>query len=337
MQRFGYRCWLLWVALITLLATGCAIIPEPIPEPVPEAVYFRSKDYVIYELKGGDTPKKLAQQYLGDPKKDWVIEEANKKKDLKPGGLAVIPLNQRNKGGVFENGVQQIPILCYHRFGNSCGSPLCVPAGIFERQMKYLKDNGYRVITPEQLLEFMEFRQQLPKKAVMITIDDGYRSVYNIAYPILKKYGFTATLFIYTDYVGVSSKAITWDQLREIKANGFTIGSHTMHHSDLSKQGDNESNEAYIQRLRTELLNSKRIIDKKLNQDTFFFAYPFGRANHVAMNMARQAGYRLAATVNRGGNPFFAHTHLLQRDQVLKRDMATFKSRLKTFQSLSLR
>lgn len=328
---------MLWVALISLLASGCATIPEPIPEPVPEAIYFRSKDYVIYELKTGDTPKTLAQQFFGDPNKDWIIEESNNKRNLLPGRLAIIPLKQRNKGGVFENGVQQIPILCYHRFGNSCGSPLCVPADIFERQMKYLKENGYRVITPEQLLDFMEFRRRLPKKSVMITIDDGYRSVYNIAYPILKKFGFTATLFVYTDYVGVSSKAITWDQLRDLKSNGFTIGSHTVHHSDLSKQGDNESNDAYIKRLRLELKKSKQIIDKQLNQDTFFFAYPFGRANHLAMNMARSAGYRLAATVNRGGNPFFAHTHLLRRDQVLKRDMATFKSRLKTFQSLSLR
>ena len=148
----------------------------------------------------------------------------------------------------------------------------------------------------------------------MITVDDGYRSVYNVAYPILKKYGFTATLFIYTNFVGVSSKAITWEQLRELKAQGFTIGSHTIAHSDLTKQGEKEDEAAYIRRLRREIIDSKKIIDEKLNQDTPFFAYPFGRANGVAAKIVHEAGYRLAATVDRGGNAFFANRYLLQRE-----------------------
>ena len=171
----------------------------------------------------------------------------------------------------------------------------------------------------------------------MITVDDGYRSFYNIAYPILKRYGFTATMFVYTNFVGVSSKAITWDQLREMKANGFTIGSHTIAHSDLTKQDESETEKAYMERLRHEILDSKKIIDRKLKQDTFFFAYPFGRANQAAMIMAHQAGYKLAVTVNRGGNAFFANRYLLRRDQILKRDLQSFKSRLKTIHPLSLR
>jgi peptidoglycan/xylan/chitin deacetylase (PgdA/CDA1 family) len=203
--------------------------------------------------------------------------------------------------------------------------------------MNYLKTNGFRVITPEDLLAFLEYRAPLPKKAVMITIDDGYRSVYDVAYPILKKYGFTATVFVYTNYVGISHKAITWNQLRDMKANGFTIGSHTIAHSDLTKQSEDEDVAAYLDRLRREITRSKYIIDRKLNQDTMFFSYPFGRANGTAIKMCHDAGYRLAVTVNRGGNPFFANPFMLRRDQVLKRDMATFIKRLKTFHSITLR
>jgi peptidoglycan/xylan/chitin deacetylase (PgdA/CDA1 family) len=203
--------------------------------------------------------------------------------------------------------------------------------------MKYLKDHGYHVIGPKQLLAFLNFQEPLPKKSVMITIDDGYRSVYEIAYPILKKYGYPATLFVYTNYVGISKKAITWEQLRELKDNGFTVGSHSILHSDLSKEGDDESKEAYLMRLSEETEKSKQIIDQKLNQDTYFFAYPFGRVNHLAVRMTRKAGYRLAVTVRRGGNAVYENPLMLHRDMILKRDMKTFKRRLKTFQRLSFR
>ncbi len=320
-----------WIGLLLIYLAGCAGAPEMKPE-VP---FHRSKDYVVYPFQISDTAESLAGRFLGDTSKAWIIEEANE--DLKPGSLVVIPLKSRNPGGIRPNGVQQIPILCYHRFGNGCASPLCMPAEIFQRQMQYLKDHRYHVIGPDELLEFLEYRRPLPRKSVMITIDDGYRSVYNTAYPILKKFGYPATLFVYTDYVGVSRKAITWKQLRELKDNGFTIGSHTVAHSDLSKKGDSESEADYRRRLQGELVKSKEIIDRKLGQDTYFFAYPFGRANVQAVEMTRRAGYKMAVTVDRGGNPFYADPYLLRRDQILKRDMATFQKRLNIFQTLSLR
>ena len=321
-----------WFVLLVVMVAGCAAT-EPVVAP--EVSYYASEDYVIYKLKPGDTAASVAAQFLGDARKAWVIEDANK--ILSVGKFVIIPLKLKNIGGICDNGVQTVPILCYHRFGNGCDSPLCVSAELFDHQMRYLRNHGYRVITPEQILNFLSYRLAIPKKAVMITIDDGYRSVYDVAYPILKKYGYPATLFVYTNYVGVSSKAITWQQLRELKSNGFTIGSHTIMHSDLSNKGDNESDAQYKQRLHKELFDSKKIIDQALDQDTFIFAYPFGRVNLEALEMTRKAGYRLAVTVNRGGNPFFSNAFLLRRDMILKKDMATFKRRLKTFESLSLR
>jgi peptidoglycan/xylan/chitin deacetylase (PgdA/CDA1 family) len=323
---------LAWILFLVFLLGGCAATP---PVIISQQPYYRSKEYVIYKMRAGDSAASIAARFLGDPTAGWRIVEANGR--LQPGRYVVVPLVQRNPGGVYANGVQQVPILCYHRFEDNCSSPMCMPGATFERQMRYLKDNGYHVIGPEQLLAFLEFRQALPKKSVMITIDDGYRSVYDVAYPILMKYGFPATFFIYTNYVGVSSKAITWDQLKEMKANGITIGSHSMAHSDLSKRGDDESPEAYEQRVRLEVETSKRIIDNKLKQDTFIFAYPFGRVNRAAIVLTRKNGYQLAVTVDRGGNAFFDNPYLLNRDMVLKRDMKTFVKSLKTFQPLSLR
>ena len=328
--------------VILLLLSGCILAlfgcagPQAVPLLSRPDVY-RSNDLVLARIKPGDTPETLAKQYLGQTELAWMIEDANPEGSFRPNRFAVVPLKIPNRGGITEKGYQTIPILCYHRFAQACDSPLCMPAEIFERQMKYLKDNGYRVIGPEELLDFLDYRKAIPKKAVMISIDDGYRSVYNVAYPILKKYGFGATLFVYIDYVGVSSKALTWDHLRELKRDGFYIGSHSVAHSDLSKQKNNENGKAYLARLKREVFRSKEIIDKKLNQDTLIFSYPFGRRNQTVVSLSRQAGYKIAVTVDRGGNPFFADPFLIKRDQILKRDMNRFISRLKTFQPYPLK
>jgi peptidoglycan/xylan/chitin deacetylase (PgdA/CDA1 family) len=168
-------------------------------------------------------------------------------------------------------------------------------------------------------------------------MDDGYRSIYNIAYPILKKYGYTAILFVYTNFVGVSKMAVTWDQLKEMQAEGFTIGSHTIYHSDLTQPKEGETDREFIARIKEELDGSKKIIDQKLGQNTYFLAYPFGYYDQRSMQMASDAGYKMAMSVKRGGNPFFANPLTLRRDQILKRDMQSFISRLKTFNHLSLK
>lgn len=298
---------------------------------------FRSKDYIVYQLQDNETSAELAQTFLGESNKSWRVEEANPGVRYSRGREIVIPLQERNKGGLSVDGFQTIPILTYHRFAESCDSNMCMPRKTFEGQMRYLSDNGYHVITAQELVAFLEYRQGLPKKSVLITMDDGYRSVYNIAYPILKEFGYTATLFIYTDFVGVSKMAITWDQLKEMKADGFMIGSHTIAHSDLTRAQEGEPESEFLARIKKELYGSKKIIDQKLAQNTFFLAYPFGYYDQRSMQVAKKAGYKVAMSVKRGGNPFFANPLVLRRDQILEEDMDTFRSRLKTFNHLSLK
>ena len=323
------------VGISAFVFCSCASTPSS-PQPVSKDLY-RSDDYVVYMMRDNETPAELAEKFLGGETKSWIIEEANPGVKFRRGNAIVIPLKDRNRGGLSSDGFQTIPILVYHRFAEDCNSPLCMPAKTFERQMRYLKENGYHVITAEELYSFLGFRQGLPQKSVLITMDDGYRSVYNIAYPILKKYGYKATLFVYTDFVGVSKMAITWNQLKEMQRNGFTIGSHTIYHSDLTKPKDGESEPEFIARVKKELFGSKQIIDKKLGQDTYFLAYPFGYYDQRSIQIARDAGYQMAMSVKRGGNAFFANPLTLRRDQILERDMQTFISRLKTFNNLSLK
>jgi peptidoglycan/xylan/chitin deacetylase (PgdA/CDA1 family) len=323
------------IGITPLVFNSCA--PTRTTTQPSNANVFRSEDYVVYQLKENETPAALAGKFLGGPKNSWIIEEANPGTRFRNGNAVVIPLKDKNRGGLSAVGFQTIPILTYHRFAENCSSPLCMPTKTFELQMRYLKENGYHVITAEELVAFLEYRQGLPQKSVLITMDDGYRSVYNIAYPILKKYGFKATLFIYTSFVGVSKMAITWDQLKEMQTNGFTIGSHTIYHSDLTNPKGGESEQEHIVRLKEELNGSKKIIDQKLGQDTYFLAYPFGYYDQRSIQMAKEAGYKLAMSVKRGGNPFFANPLILRRDQILEKDMQSFVSRLKTFNHLLLK
>jgi hypothetical protein len=208
------------IGITSLVLCSCAPT-RTTTQPI-NANVFRSEDYVVYQLKDNETPAELSAKFLGGQTKSWIIEEANPGTRFRNGTAVVIPLKEKNRGGLSAAGFQTIPILTYHRFAENCSSPLCMPKETFESQMRYLKENGYHVITAEDLAAFLEYRQGLPQKSVLVTMDDGYRSVYNIAYPILNKYGFKATLFIYTSFVGVSKMAITWNQLKEMQANGFT-------------------------------------------------------------------------------------------------------------------
>jgi peptidoglycan/xylan/chitin deacetylase (PgdA/CDA1 family) len=323
--------------LLVVMATFLGCAGPKVTPPFSKPDVYRSDERILHRLKPGETPQSLAGKYLGEARRAWMVEDANPENAFQPGRLVVIPLVIQNRAGITEKGYQTVPILCYHRFADACDSPLCMPADIFEQQLRYLKENGYRVINPEDLVAFLNHRQAIPKNAVMISVDDGYRSVYQVAYPLLKKYGFTATLFVYIDYVGISSQAVTWDQLRELKQNGFYIGSHSVAHTDLSKQQKNEDSKRYLARLKREIFRSKQIIDEKLDQDTLIFSYPFGRRNQTVVSLVRQAGYKVAVTVDRGGNPFFADPFLLKRDQVLKQDLGRFTSRLKTFNDYPLR
>ena len=298
---------------------------------------FQSNDYIICQLKDKETPETLAEKYLGDRKKFWVIEDANEDVSFEKNKIIIIPLKETNIGGLTANGFQVVPILCYHRFAKDCNSPLCMPAHIFEQQMRYLYENGYRVIGFRQLIDFLEYRHAIPKKSVIISIDDGYRSVYDVCYPILKKYGFHATLFIYTDFINACKNSLTWKQLAIMKADGFEIGGHTVFHSDLTRQKEGEDTSAFMDRIEKELRVSKQIIDKKLEQNTIFLAFPYGRHNQNVLEITRRLGYQVAVTVKRGSNPFFADPLTLRRTQILKRDMKNFVSVLKSFHKISLK
>ncbi len=326
---------MIWLAALcfAMVLASCASMPKGSVK----ATQYRSADAVILKLGEATSPEVLAKEYLGDAANAWVIADNNRESNYAAGEVVIIPLRYENKGGLHADGVQVVPILCYHRFAEKCDSNLCLSKDSFTAQMAYLKQNGYQVISLAQLQAFLEYRSTIPAKSVVLTMDDAYRSIYDIAYPILKQYGFTATLFVYTEFVQSTSIAMTWDQLREMKAAGFEIGSHSISHPDLTLKKDGEDEQTFLARVTRELIHSKKILDGQLKQDTVFFAYPYGIYDQQVVQLTQRAGYGLGLGIQYGGNPFFADPMTLKRNQILSEDFNYFKKRINTIQQLSLR
>jgi len=176
------------------------------------SVVADTRNFMIIRSGDGDTYASLAAEYLGDPAAAPVLQDINDRRQS-PGGLLVVPKRPINPSGVEADGYQVVPILCYHQFTRGrIKNRMQVSSAAFEAQMRYLKDNAYRVITLGELEGFLAGIRPIPKRAVVVTIDDGYRSTYDIAYPILRRLGLRATVFVYTDFVG-GGLSLTWDQM----------------------------------------------------------------------------------------------------------------------------
>lgn len=204
----------------------------------------------------------------------------------------------------------QVAVLCYHRFEEKPRDGLAITPGRFEEEMQALKDAGVTVISMQDFLAWQRGEKSLPARCALITIDDGYVSAYSVAWPILKKFGYPFTMYIYTDYVKGGPKAgggsMTWEQLAEMRDAGVDIGSHTVSHSSLTGK-KNRSDEEYAAWLRHELGTSKSMLEERLGIPIRTIAYPYGNNNEVVRKAAAEAGYEAAFSVRgmmlrRGGD-----------------------------------
>ena len=336
--------WRLALALpvLALIVQGCAApVPLPIePEVAPvtgSALLGRDRDFAIVVAQSGDDFATLAERYIGDSGKGWWIAEFNGIDQVRPGQDLVIPLRARNPIGVYHNGFQTVPILCYHRFGPA-KSAMTVSPSAFEAQMEYLARNGYRVISMAQFARFLEGREPLPRKTVVITIDDGYRATYQVAYPILKKFGFPATVYLYSDFVGAGD-AMTWPQMQEMVRSGLIeIQPHSKTHANLTIKLPGEGEAKYAERMRREVDAPVSAIRDRLSLASFSYAYPYGDVNDLVTDLLARQGVHLGVTVTAGGNGFFAYPYMLRRTMIFgTEDLESFKSKLATFVRISAR
>lgn len=190
-----------------------------------------------------------------------------------------------------------VAVLGYHRFENPPGDSLALASKDFEAQMQRLKDTGVTVISMADFLAWRRGEKRLPPRCAVITIDDGYISGYTEAWPILKKFGYPATLFVYTNYISSGGKSITWQQLAEMRDAGVEIGSHSVSHASLNARKGRTDAE-YEAWLWNELKGSKDILEQHLSTPIRTHAFPFGTANEHVKAAGLKAGYEALFTVN---------------------------------------
>jgi len=215
-----------------------------------------------------------------------------------------------------------LPILDYHRVGAFKDDHVPTVSGqAFERQMRLLARHRIRVLCFDELMDCLEAGQPMPRRSTIITFDDGYEETYTVAWPILQRFGFPATVFVTPSEVGRPGFA-TWDQIVEMSNDAVTIGSHTMHHSYLPLVGR--------ENLEEELGGSKVLIEQRVGKPVLFLCYPVGGFTTDVQTIAQRAGYRAACTTNRSLSPQgLLDRYALRRIKVTERDANPLLFRIK--------
>jgi len=187
-----------------------------------------------------------------------------------------------------------VPVLMCHRFEEvvSAKDLLAISAGRFDAQMAFLKKNGYRVITVDDLIDGIKAGRTFPHNTVAITVDDGYADNYRVGYPVLKKYGFSAMIFLVADKIGTDPDFLTWTQAREMAAHGISFGAHTRRHVYLPSIKDEAT-------LVDEIAGGKAVIAQGLGMPVRVLCYPTGGYTPQIQTLAKKSGYEAAFTTNR--------------------------------------
>jgi len=213
-----------------------------------------------------------------------------------------------------------VPVLAYHMIDDA-DDTYSVSAAEFEKQMQYLKENGYTAIS---LLEFAKAKKgkfTLPDKPIIITFDDGYANNYTTAMPIMEKYGMKGTMFMVANDIG-KEDYFTVEQMKDWQAHHMEIGSHTANHVPLATLTSEQKKE--------EIVASKLLLEWKGLNTVFFMAYPFGSFDAESEQLLKENDYLGGLTGKSGLNTFDTNPYLLHRVNVPKPKfgLTEFKLRL---------
>jgi peptidoglycan/xylan/chitin deacetylase (PgdA/CDA1 family) len=199
-----------------------------------------------------------------------------------------------------------VPILMYHHVGIPSGKWRLntVSEESFDYQMNFMKRHGFEVISFDDLVEGIKKGHGFSRNTVVIQFDDGYEDNYKYAFPILKKYGFPAMVFLISDRIGTPG-FLTWDEVKEMEKDNFLAGAHTRHHVYLPKVS--------LIQAQDEIAGSKKVIEDHLGHRINYFAYPTGGFTQDIKHLVKDAGYKAAVSTNRGKDRFNMDLYELKR------------------------
>lgn len=185
-----------------------------------------------------------------------------------------------------------IRAVTYHRFGSAVRDPWCVDQETLDEQMRWLAERKLAV-SLEDVLAFVRGERKLQDGSVLVTIDDGYRSTFSEALPVLRNYDIPAVAYVTTGFVGVdgrdqghAERYMTWDEVGRLVESGLTVGSHAHTHRSLGQMSVDEA--------REEAERSRELLERYLGHEVRSFAYPFGMIpdqNEATARVLADSGY----------------------------------------------
>lgn len=194
-----------------------------------------------------------------------------------------------------------VPILVYHRLGGVVADTMTVKTSVFASHLEYLKTNGYTVIPLRRLVAYIAGEAPPPPaRSVVITADDGHKSVITDMFPLISRYHIPVTIFVYPSAISNAKYAMTWQQLSEMRDSGLVdIQSHTYWHPNFKQEKKRLSVNAYEEFVHMQMTKSKEVLEQRLGNHVDMLAWPFGIYDDELINNARQLGYVAGFTLER--------------------------------------
>ncbi len=194
----------------------------------------------------------------------------------------------------------RVTFLGYHQIITR-GNPgeMRIRATKFRSQMQALKDAEIPVISFSDYMKWRDGTKEIPESCVVITIDDGYDDLADVALPILKEFKYPFTFYLYTNFLGGSGRTLNDEEVRALIEGGGELASHSVSHDFLVRAKRKFRNESdYEDWLAKEIRGSKESLEKKFSVTVNSFAYPYGEYNESLAKKIAEAGYSSAVTVN---------------------------------------
>jgi len=207
-------------------------------------------------------------------------------------------------------------VLIYHKFNTPKSPSTSIDTDTFEAQLRYLRDNNFNVLSMSEFLNFVK-KGDFPPRSVLITIDDGYRSVYEYAYPLLKKYGFPFTVFLYMEGVGRYPDYMTVEQMKELLSDGVTLGNHSYTHRRLARPYRWKDQATYISELKKDFEKSENRFKRLFGTPPVVYAYPYGEYNDYYRRLVKKRGYLAAFTQDSGAVSSDSDHFLIPRNPIV--------------------
>jgi len=183
-------------------------------------------------------------------------------------------------------------ILLYHHVDADTPPSTSISPDNFRAHLDYLRDNDFTVVGLPEMIEALQSQTPLPEKAVAITFDDGYISIYETAFPMLQEYDYPFTLFVSTGPIDANQpNYMSWDQIREMSDAGVTIANHMVEHPYMLDRAEGESDSQWLERMRAELLAAEETISTETGQEHRLLAYPYGEFNQELKAMLSDEGF----------------------------------------------